>query len=132
MASGDICVFDNPINGGPKSPDGIGSAIPHRLGSHKANCPSLLGWRKILVKKFDSPVAVATADCAGNGRKDIIACYDYGPTFLDCNPHGGNISWLENPGRQGPKGEVAEDWNMKYIGRWPAMHRLKAGYFTQK
>lgn len=77
-------------------------------------------------------MAVVTADCAGNGRRDVIACHDYGPTFMDCNPAGGNISWLENPGRQGPKGEVAEDWKVRYIGRWPAMHRLKAGYFTQK
>lgn len=38
LASGDICVFDNPINGGPKAPDGIGSTKPYCLGLPKANC----------------------------------------------------------------------------------------------
>lgn len=49
--------------------------------------------------------------------------------MLECNMKGGWISWLENPGRDklgnGP-------WKQRIIGRWPAMHRIKAGYFTQK
>lgn len=134
LATGDVCIFDNPINGGPKATDGVGMlAIPLKfwlLRFTKANFISL-GWKKICVRKFNSPVAVVPADCAGNGRKDIIICHDYGATLLDCNPAGGNISWLENPGR-GPKGKIAVDWKIRYIGRWPAMHRLRAGYFTQK
>lgn len=50
--------------------------------------------------------------------------------MLDCDPVGGYISWLENPGREGLKD--GKEWTMRFIGRWPAMHRLKAGYFTQR
>lgn len=83
------------------------------------------------MKQFDSPVALVCGDCAGNGRSDIIACHDYGETFIDCDPKGGHITWLENPGRN-EDGSVKENWTDRYIGRWPAMHRMKAGYFTQK
>ncbi|KAF8453385.1 hypothetical protein BDZ91DRAFT_749478 [Kalaharituber pfeilii] len=60
---------------------------------------------------------------------DVVICHDYGPFMLESYPQGGYITWLENPGReQLGKGH----WKERYIGRWPAMHRIKAGYFTQK
>lgn len=77
---------------------------------------------------MDSPVAICVADITGNGLTDVIICHDYGPFMLESKPEAGYISWLENPGREGlGKGY----WKQHYVGRWPAMHRVKAGYFTQ-
>ncbi|KAI5847392.1 hypothetical protein DFP73DRAFT_630662 [Morchella snyderi] len=112
LGVGDICIFDNPLNGGPKEDDG--------------------GWKSYCVKKLNSPVAVATGDCAGAGRNDIVICYEYGQTFLTANPQGGDIIWLENPGRCKEKKTLKTEWKERTIGRWPAMHRLKSGYFTQR
>lgn len=92
----------------------------------------LQGWKSYCVKKLNSPVAVATGNCAGAGRNDIVICYEYGQTFLTANPDGGDIIWLENPGRDKETKKLKEDWKERTIGRWPAMHRLKAGYFTQR
>ena len=71
------------------------------------------------------------AEIAGSGRKDVVICYDYGKTFLETNPDGGNISWLENPGRR-DDGKVDSAWASRFVGRWEGMYRLKAGYFTQR
>ena len=60
---------------------------------------------------------------------DLVICHDYGPFMLECNMQGGLVTWLENPGRAGLNDG---HWKERYIGRWPAMHRLKAGFFTQK
>ena len=49
--------------------------------------------------------------------------------MLECNPRGGHVTWLEKPGRDGLKNG---HWKERYIGRWPAMHRIKAGYFTRR
>ncbi|KAK1635375.1 hypothetical protein BDP81DRAFT_462381 [Colletotrichum phormii] len=86
-------------------------------------------WKKYQVAKFDSPVAVVAVDINRNGLTDIVVCHDYGPFMLECDPKGGWISWLENPGRENLG---KEPWKLRMIGRWPAMHRMKAGYFTQK
>lgn len=48
--------------------------------------------------------------------------------MLDSKIEAGYISWLENPGREG----LGKPWVAHYIGRWPAMHRVKVGYFTQR
>lgn len=76
-----------------------------------------------------APVAVVAVDITKSGLTDIVICHDYGPFMLECDMKGGHITWLENPGREGlDKGH----WKERYIGRWPAMHRIKAGFFTQK
>ncbi|RPA89093.1 hypothetical protein L873DRAFT_1695041, partial [Choiromyces venosus 120613-1] len=90
-----------------------------------------LEWAETIITHLDSPVAVVSAEIAGSGRKDIVICYDYGKTFLETNPEGGNISWLENPGRS-DDGKVNGAWTSRFVGRWEGMHRLKAGYFTQR
>jgi aldos-2-ulose dehydratase len=68
-------------------------------------------------------------DITQNGLMDLVVCHDYGPHMLNVDPKGGIISWLENPGR---KGLGNGHWKERFIGRWPGMHRLKAGFFTQK
>ncbi|KAH6844715.1 hypothetical protein B0I37DRAFT_446698 [Chaetomium sp. MPI-CAGE-AT-0009] len=111
LVSGVVEFLDNPIAAG-----GTEQAPQTRLDKH-------------VIGKFDSPVAVVACDITKNGLMDVIICHDYGPFMLECNMQGGWVSWLENPGRErlgsGP-------WKERMIGRWPAMHRMKAGYFTQK
>ncbi|KAH6887056.1 hypothetical protein B0T10DRAFT_539220 [Thelonectria olida] len=86
-------------------------------------------WTNHVIAKLSSPVAVLPVDVTKNGLMDLVVCHDYGPSMLECDMQGGWISWFENPGRDklgsGP-------WKQRKIGRWPAMHRMKAGYFTQK
>lgn len=78
---------------------------------------------------MDTPVAITTVDITGNGRLDVVVSHDYGPTMFECNPDGGWVSWFENPGRE----RLADGpWVQRTIGRWPAMHRVKAGHFTQR
>jgi hypothetical protein len=86
-------------------------------------------WQKYEIGKFDSPVAVVAVDITKNGLMDLVICHDYGPFMLECDPNGGWVSWLENPGRENLK---KGHWKERFIGRWPAMHRVKAGYFTQR
>ncbi|PWW77858.1 hypothetical protein C7212DRAFT_342494 [Tuber magnatum] len=86
---------------------------------------------EIFITHVDSPVAVVPVEIAGSGRKDVVICYDFGKSLLETNPHGGNISWLENPGRR-DNGKVDGAWASRFVGRWEGMYRLKAGYFTQK
>ncbi|CAF1084634.1 unnamed protein product [Adineta steineri] len=80
-----------------------------------------------LIENLDSPVAMDQADITGNGYNDIIICFRYGKTMLDCDPDGGKIVWLENPGQNVDK----KLWTKHYVGRSTAMHRLKVGHFTQ-
>ncbi|KAK8034198.1 hypothetical protein PG993_009193 [Apiospora rasikravindrae] len=90
------------------------------------------GWTKYLIGDYTdrSPVALVAHDITGDGLNDIILCCDYGPFMLECNPKGGHIVWLENPGRD--KLKDGGLWKEHYVGRWPAMHRVKVGHFTQK
>ncbi|KAI5779967.1 hypothetical protein DFH27DRAFT_657220 [Peziza echinospora] len=116
LVTGEICVFDNPRN-----------THPTPIGPDDPEPP----WKRYLIANLNSPVAVCPADCAGNGQRDILITHDYGATFLDTDPKGGLLSWLENPGRR-EDGGVHEDWKRRFIGRWPSMHRLQAGRFTQR
>jgi len=113
LVSGIVEYLENPI------------ADPGQPKKKLSNAP----WPKYEIAKFDSPVALCVADITGSGLSDVIICHDYGPFMLESKPEAGYITWLENPGRAGlGKGP----WKQHYIGRWPAMHRIKAGYFTQK
>ena len=80
-----------------------------------------------IIEKFDSPVAMDQADLTGDGFQDIIICFQYGRTMLDCDPDGGKIVWLQNPGLNSDQ----QFWKKHYIGKSTAMHRLKIGHFTQ-
>jgi hypothetical protein len=83
------------------------------------------GWSKQLISSLSAPVGMHHADINGNGFNDIIICYQYGKTMVDCDPEGGRIDWIENPGESG------NEWKRHYIGRATAMHRLRVGHFTQ-
>ncbi|EKG12892.1 hypothetical protein MPH_09991 [Macrophomina phaseolina MS6] len=117
LVSGVISYLENPL-----------AAAEYR-GKDKASVLKDVEWAKYELGKFDSPVAVVAVDITGNGLTDLVICHDYGPHMLRCDQRGGFITWLENPGRDGLKNG---HWKERFIGRWPAMHRLKAGYFTQK
>ncbi|CAF1077711.1 unnamed protein product [Rotaria sordida] len=80
-----------------------------------------------LIQNLSSPLAADTADISGDGYQDLIIAYEYGRTLLDTDPDGGKIAWLENPGQN----NGTKLWTMHYVGKSPAMHRLKVGHFTQ-
>ena len=83
-------------------------------------------WKKTLIAKYIGPVGMHHVDVNRDGRNDIVICYQYGQTMVNCDPEGGKIVWLENPGNSEPY------WKSHYIGRATSMHRLKVGYFTQE
>ncbi len=83
-------------------------------------------WNKRPIVELSGPVGMHHADINRNGRADIVICYQYGATMVDCDPTGGKIAWLENPGT------LDGTWTQHFIGRATAMHRLKIGHFTQK
>lgn len=90
-------------------------------------------WEKrLIVDKIKMPVGADYMDISGSGYPDIIVCYElYGPigTIHDPDTKGGKIDWIENPGADVLNGER---WKRHYVGRTTGMHRLRAGYFTQK
>ncbi|KAI0152757.1 hypothetical protein GGR57DRAFT_513367 [Xylariaceae sp. FL1272] len=113
LNSGKVQFLENPLNEKGK-------------GSKKIDEP----WTVHTIAEFDTPVAVIAAPIRPrSGLMDVVLCHDYGPNMIECNLDGGWVSWLENPGREnlGKK-----PWTKRTIGRWPAMHRLKGGYFTSK
>ncbi|KAI1097945.1 hypothetical protein F4804DRAFT_326094 [Jackrogersella minutella] len=113
LNSGNVQFLDNPVNAAERYNNGDSDS----------------SWKVYDIGRFDTPVAIIGADITGNGLLDLIVCHDFGPTMLDCNMNGGWISWLENPGRDALRGK---SWTRRVIGRWPAMHRMKAGHFTQR
>ena len=128
LHSGDITVFINPVNEWNAQPfpapgDHSGKDCKPTLPNEGAK------WVQITVGLYDTPLIVQTADVAGNGRQDIILCHQYGQSLWDADPKGGHLLWLENPGKEEIK--KGNQWTVRYIGRWPLMHRFKVGYFTQ-
>jgi hypothetical protein len=105
----------------PKRPDLVG----YGLGLGEVSWYRNDSWEKQLIKKLPAPVGMHFADINQDGLTDIVICYQYGKTMEDCDPKGGKVIWLENPGK--PRA----DWKEHYIGRTTAMHRLKVGHFTQ-
>lgn len=82
-------------------------------------------WVKTPIVKLDGPVGMHHADINGDGFMDVVICHKYGKTMVECDPDGGKIIWLENPGT------TDGEWKRHYIGKITAMHRLRVGYFTQ-
>ncbi|CAF2122595.1 unnamed protein product [Rotaria magnacalcarata] len=80
-----------------------------------------------IIQNLHSPVSINPADISGDGLSDIVICFRYGNTFLDSDPEGGKIVWLENPGQSIDK----KLWKMHYFGKSAAMHRLYVDHFTQ-
>ncbi|KAI9148001.1 Aldos-2-ulose dehydratase [Paramyrothecium foliicola] len=84
-------------------------------------------WKSYTIAEIDTPVACVSIDVTGNGYSDVIVGYEFGNTMIDSNPNGGKLVWFENPGPDG----LGSSWKEHFIGRWPTMHRLATGYFTQ-
>ncbi|KAG9089108.1 hypothetical protein FS749_001618 [Ceratobasidium sp. UAMH 11750] len=85
-------------------------------------------WDYTVIKRLDYAVAATYGNFRPeSGLNDVIICHNYGPNMDNLNMDGGDVSLLVNPGDK-----KKEDWQMKHVGRFPAMHRLKTGYFTQK
>lgn len=86
--------------------------------------------RRLVASRIREPVGGALADITGNGRLDLMVCYDlYGPggTIRDPHPEGGKIDWIEHPDDPMSGGR----WNRYHIGNVVGTHRLGAGHFTQ-
>jgi hypothetical protein len=94
--------------------------------THSETGPSM-EWTSHEICQLNTPVPTASLDITGNGFNDLIVGYNFGPTMINSNPDGGDIIWLENPGNN-PNAE----WKQHFIGRWPTVHRLAVGYFTQR
>lgn len=106
--------MDNPKNKNSDQNDGSGAAT----------------WDVYDPHSFREPVSVIAADITGDGSMGLIVCHQYGPNIKARDMEGGWVSWLESPGRN--KLDNNKDWVKRDIGRWPAMHRLSAGFFTQR
>ncbi len=83
-------------------------------------------WKKTLLATFPGPVGMHHGDVDRDGKLDIVICYQYGQTMVMCDPEGGKIDWMKNPG------SIDGKWERRYIGRSTAMHRVKVGHFTQE
>lgn len=105
---------------------------PKNKTSSKDSGSGGTAWDVHDIYSFKEPVAVLAADVTGDGSLDLIVSHQYGPNMKDCDMTGGRVSWLENPGRDGWERGGYAQWTKRDVGRWPAMHRIKAGYFTQK
>lgn len=117
LNSGRIQFLENPKNKASSKDGGIGETT----------------WDVHDIYPFEEPVSVIAADVTGNGYLDLIVSHQYGPNMIKCDMTGGWVSWLENPGRDmWEQGGCLKQWTKRDIGRWPAMHRLRAGYFTQR
>ncbi|KAK0487208.1 hypothetical protein IW261DRAFT_1652792 [Armillaria novae-zelandiae] len=87
---------------------------------------SVGGWDKVTIASLWFPVSMAFADISGNGCNDVIISDRYGPSMDELWPEGGRIQWFENIGDPSK-----EQWQRRYIGQSPGMHRLRVGHFTR-
>jgi hypothetical protein len=99
--------------------------VGYGLNSGEVNWYENPVWKKHRIAQLAGPVGMHHCDIDDDGWMDIVICYEYGASMIDCDPHGGKIIWLQNP--RTPDGQ----WSSHYIGRATAMHRLKVGFFTQ-
>ena len=105
--------------------DGRADLVGYGLGAGEVTWYRNGEWSPSLITKLPGPVGMHHADVDGDGLNDVIICYQYGMTMVDCDPSGGKIVWLQNPGTSG------RDWTARYIGRATSMHRLRVGHFTR-
>jgi hypothetical protein len=105
--------------------DGRADLVGYGLGAGEVTWYGNGDWLPTLITKLPGPVGMHHADVDGDGLNDIVICYQYGMTMVDCDPSGGKIIWLQNPDTSG------RDWTARYIGRATSMHRLRVGHFTR-
>lgn len=80
-------------------------------------------WTRHDIARLHRPVSLDTVDLTGDGTQDIIVCHDYGETLRACDPEGGLVSWLRNPGGI----ERADgEWTRHEIGQLCSVHRVLA------
>ena len=125
LSTGDISLYYNPRNEPYATFEEKAMTLNDKVPT--PNDPKST-WRRWTIAQLNTPVAVTLADVAGNGRMDVIICYQYGETVWTADPKGGYVVWLENPGKKAMA--EGKPWTKRYIGSWPVMHRLSAGYFT--
>ncbi|KAK0244475.1 hypothetical protein EDD85DRAFT_945819 [Armillaria nabsnona] len=87
---------------------------------------SMGGREKVTLASLWFPVPIDFADISGNGYNDVIITDRYGPSIDDLWPDGGRIQWFKNIGDPSK-----EQWQPRYIGQSPGMHRLGVGHFTR-
>ncbi|KAJ1304797.1 hypothetical protein OPQ81_005933 [Rhizoctonia solani] len=86
-------------------------------------------WESVVIQEFDFPVAATYGNFRPEtGLNDVVICHDYGPSMDNLNMEGGIVSYLKNPGNKRPTAH----WEARTVGKFPSMHRLKTGRFTQK
>ncbi|KAI9373407.1 hypothetical protein BJX61DRAFT_533172 [Aspergillus egyptiacus] len=122
-----IYVEDEDSDDGSSSASDESSASSNGSSSSAEEEADPSTWTAYQICHLYTPVPMASLDITGNGYNDIIVGYNFGPTMINSERNGGDIIWLENPG-DNPKRE----WKRHFIGRWPAIHRLAVGYFTQR
>ncbi|KAG8718990.1 hypothetical protein FRC08_003912 [Ceratobasidium sp. 394] len=84
-------------------------------------------WEYTVIQTLNQAVAATYGNFRpDSGLNDIIICHDYGQSMDNLNMNGGDVSLLVNPGDK-----KKPNWERRFIGKFPAMHRLKTGYFTQ-
>lgn len=107
--------------------DGLPDLVGYGLGEGQVTWYRNPTWERTLIRGYAGPVGMHHADLDGDGREDIVICHQYGATMVDCDPQGGLIHWLQNPG----PGAGDQQWTARYVGRATAMHRLRVGHFTR-
>ncbi|PBK94251.1 hypothetical protein ARMGADRAFT_1078954 [Armillaria gallica] len=105
----DIVMLQNPYNSENESP------------------PESRGWKEVILASLWFPVPMAYADISGNGYNDVIVADRYGPSMSDIWSDGGRIQWFENTGDPNK-----EQWEPRFIGQSPGMHRIRVGHFTRQ
>ena len=75
------------INGDSK-PDIVG----YGLGEGEVNWYRNNDWKKTLIAKYIGPVGMHHADITADGRNDIVICYEYGQTMINCDLEGGLLA----------------------------------------
>ncbi|THH03890.1 hypothetical protein EW145_g5922 [Phellinidium pouzarii] len=100
---------------------------PYKNSTVPAAFAKDLTWERRQIAELRFPVAFGYADISGNGFNDIILSDEYGPSMDDIWADGGRVSWFENTGDVNNT-----NWERRFIGKSPGMHRLRIGHFTTR